>query len=188
MFLICNLKLNGPLYVQFPVLGCKHSLDHNKLYCWLVAGKQLIVWVSFGATPPPCCISLLGVVGAAQTQTCRHKLVVSVNTSSDLRVWGREQMTSHVCQCDEAEEIHFFTPKEKLSDSKQGRPGSAVTLCSLQSETSWSDGTHSAHAQCEPPPVRRTVEISSSQSLCMCWNEKLNGLKVIFHGLNSICC
>lgn len=36
------------------------------------------------------------VVGATQTQTCRYKLVVAINTSSDLRVWGCEHRNSYV--------------------------------------------------------------------------------------------
>lgn len=51
---------------------------------------------------------LLGVVGAAQTQTCRYKLVVSLNTSSDLRVWGCEQMTSGIHQRGDTEQMSSF--------------------------------------------------------------------------------
>lgn len=63
-----------------------------------MTGKWLIELVRAGEQPPLYFADAAQVVGAAQTQTCRYKLVVSVNTSSDLRVWGREQMTSYIHQ------------------------------------------------------------------------------------------
>lgn len=64
---------------------------------WLIrfgrAGEQLLLDFADAAR----------VAGAAQTRTCRNKLVVSVNTSSDLRVRGREQMTSYLHQRDGTE-------------------------------------------------------------------------------------
>lgn len=58
-----------------------------------------------------CCFAdAARVGGAAQTQTCRCKLVVSVNTSSDLRVRGCEQMTSYIHQRDHREGMRLFKP------------------------------------------------------------------------------
>lgn len=88
-----------------------------------MTGKWLIELVRAGEQPPLYFADAAQVVGAAQTQTCRYKLVVSVNTSSDLRVWGREQMTSYIHQ--HGETFLYFIFQESFL--------MAVNKCKLES-------------------------------------------------------
>lgn len=99
-----SLKMQFDPRTEEAFLAMTISLEQNKaVLLVLVTGKQLIQLVRAGEQPTLYFADASRDVGAAQTQTCRYKLVVSVNTSSDLRVWGREQMTSYILQHDETE-------------------------------------------------------------------------------------
>lgn len=95
----CVESVKNPRKTQlFSTLEISKTDSLIWLCCCLTGAAGIGDRVNEVAESRPRCSDLLMLLGgwAAQTQTCRHKLVVSDNTSSDLRVWDHEQITSYI--------------------------------------------------------------------------------------------